>query len=187
MRLGDDKIIPVNVRIVAATNKNLLRMVREGEFREDLFFRLNVLTLYLPPIRERKSDIRILMDHYLEIFAEKMNRSKVSLAEDAAELLVSYDWPGNVREISNLAELIAVTCSGSQISGREIRELMQHSFNAAPQPVKTEEPDEDEKEWERIRAALDSCRGNKAAAAALLGISRPTLYRRLREHTQNIR
>ena len=177
MRLGDDKIIPVNVRIIAATNKNLLHMVRDGSFRKDLFFRLNILTLFLPPVRERKSDLRMLLEFFLEINAEKMDRSRPILSEGAMDMLLSYDWPGNVREISNLAERLTVIGSGTVVDRRILRELMQESFDASPLPP-PEAPAEDP-DWERIQEALAKSNGNKSAAAALLGISRPTLYRKL--------
>ena len=186
MRLGDDKIIPVNVRIIAATNQNLLHMVREGRFRRDLFFRLNILTLYLPPVRERKGDLPMLLAHFLELNAERMDRARPSLSEEAMELLTSYDWPGNVREISNVAERLTVIGGGSVIGRRSVLELMQESFEAEPPHPPSGSAEAPDPDLERIRAALETCGGNKSAAAALLGISRPTLYRKLRGHPETL-
>ena len=183
MRLGDDKIIPVNVRIIAATNKNLSHMVREGEFRKDLFFRLNILTLFLPPVRERKGDLQLLLEYFLETYSEKMGRNRPALSNEAVDLLQSYDWPGNVREVSNIAERLTVISNNAIIESQQVRELMQESFDSMPLQRADCVQRHQDAEWEKIQSALSQSKGNKSAAAALLGISRPTLYRKISNHS----
>lgn len=182
MRIGDDKMIPINVRIIAATNKNLRKMVYEGKFREDLYYRLNVLGLILPAVREREQDLKLLIEHFIEKKAEKEGHRVPHLTDDAMQLLLSYHWPGNVREIANTAERLVVTSSHNTVDSSEIEELMYHALHTQP-PKKSREieavvsgPGDDD-----IRDAMQRCGGNKSAAAAALGISRPTLYKRLRE------
>lgn len=181
MRLGDDKIIPVNVRIIAATNKNLRKMVQEGKFREDLFYRINVLELHLPPVREREGDARKLLEYMLEVFAEKFGRPTLKVTSEAMQLLTEYRWPGNVREMSNVAERLTVTNEGGIIESGEVLSLLYQDYEP-PSPEengrKTAAHALSDTEIERVMA---KCGGNKTAAAAMLNISRPTLYRRLRE------
>jgi len=118
-RLGGEKTIETNVRIVAASNQDLEKACKEGRFRQDLFFRLNVIPIHIPPLRERPEDIPLLLFHFLE-----KQGTKLELEEEARELLVSYEWPGNVRELKNLAERIAVMYRGDTISGDAMRELL---------------------------------------------------------------
>lgn len=183
MRIGDDKIIPVNVRIIAATNKNLRKMVREGKLREDLFYRINVLELNLPPVREREGDARILLEYMLEVFAEKFGRPILRVTPEAMRLLTEYRWPGNVREMSNVAERLTVINESGIIEAEDVRELLCQNYellSTAEDVPETETPGDVGSGGEIERAML-KCGGNKTAAAAMLNISRPTLYRRLRE------
>ena len=176
MRIGDDKIIPVNVRIIAATNKNLRKMVQQEKFREDLFYRINVLELHLPPVCEREGDARRLLEYLLESFAEKIGRPALKVTPEAMQLLTEYRWPGNVREMANVAERLTVTNESGSIGRDEVLELLYHDYDEQPErQVPPEASDED------VACALAKCGGNKTAAAAMLNISRPTLYRRMRE------
>lgn len=176
MRIGDDKIIPVNVRIIAATNKNLRKMVQQEKFREDLFYRINVLELHLPPVCEREGDARRLLEYLLESFAEKIGRPALKVTPEAMQLLTEYRWPGNVREMANVAERLTVTNESGSIGRDEVLELLYYDYDEPPErQVPSEASDED------VARALAKCGGNKTAAAAMLNISRPTLYRRMRE------
>src|ERR1044071_660377 len=108
MRLGGMETIKVDVRIVAATNCDLKQMMEDGRFREDLYYRLHVINVYLPPLRERKDDIPLLAQHFLEKYSQENNRGRLELAPDALDLMMEYDWPGNVRELENVIERAVV-------------------------------------------------------------------------------
>lgn len=182
MRIGDDKLIPINVRIIAATNKNLRKMVYEGKFREDLYYRLNVLGLILPAVRERGEDLKMLIEHFVEYKAEKEKCKAPTISEDAMKLLLDYSWPGNIREISNLAERLVVTSTEQTVTKNELEDLMYHALHTEiPRRMKVKESSSEEVSDTEILEALNKCNGNKSAVAAMLGISRPTLYRKLRE------
>lgn len=182
MRLGDDKIIPVNVRIIAATNKDLHKMVLEGKFRSDLFFRLNVLDLWLPPMSERGDDVRMLIERFVRVQCDKIGRSPPVITPEAMELLLAHDWPGNAREISNMAERLVVSCPRRTVERDDIEKLMPRQFFAPAAFAEPRgKPAAAKQEPADVRYAMETCRGNKTAAAALLGVSRPTLYRMLRE------
>lgn len=182
MRLGDDKVIPVDVRIIAATNQNLAQLVKGGHFRQDLFYRLKVLTIKLPPLRERSGDVKILTDHFMTLFNRK-HAKQISLTQDAYAYLAAYSWPGNVRELMYFIERLVVICKETVVT----QDIMRHYWDdressglppappaAAPAPLQPE-PD-------RIRAALSRCNSNLTKAAALLGMDRSTLYRKLKKH-----
>lgn len=124
MRLGDDKIIPVNVRIIAATNKNLQEMVKKNQFREDFFYRLNVLAIELPPLRNRKSDLEMLIHHLLLRECTKMKRPLINIKPEAMELLYSYNWPGNIRELANIIERLVVVSMHKDVDAKTIKETM---------------------------------------------------------------
>jgi len=115
MRLGGVETIKVDVRIIAATNIDLQKMMQDGLFREDLFYRLHVITIQLPPLRERKDDIPLLVQHFLQKYGEENGKPGLELAPDALDLLMDYEWPGNVRELENVIERAAVLTQGSRI------------------------------------------------------------------------
>lgn len=123
-RIGDDKIIPIDVRIIAATNRNLQRMVSQGKFRKDLLYRLNILRLYVPPLRNRKEDIGLLFENFLQEYVEKFGREPIKMSEEALEELTSYDFSGNVRELRNMAERLSVLYSGQKLGKEEIAEAI---------------------------------------------------------------
>lgn len=171
VRLGSDKVIPVDVRIIAATNRQLKQLVADNKFRADLYYRLNVLRLRIPPLRERTGDIAVYARHFL--FAYAANR-RLALTDTALQLLGRYPWPGNVRELQNTIERIAVVCPGQTVEAGIINQLLD------------DEQDNDltvliaGNEAEEIKKALTASRGKYGEAAKLLGISRSTLWRRLR-------
>ena len=181
-RLGDDKNIPVDVRIIAASNRNLSRLVREGNFREDLFYRLNVLTLNLPILKERQGDIRHLAEYFLAEMCKKMGRN-LSLDEESLQLLRDYSWPGNVRELKNFVERLAIMARGPFITPNAIAAMFQNrEFDMGrqtPPPIElTGSPDE----RRAILSVLRSVNFNQTKAAAAMGIDRSTLYRKMKRY-----
>ncbi len=184
MRLGDDKYIPVDIRVIAATNENLLQLVRDGQFRQDLFYRLKVLTLSIPPLRNRHSDISQLAGHFLAHYNLRYNKS-LALAPDAVERLSQYDWPGNIRELMHFIERLVVICPEKQLTAsvvekyRDDGDFTVHS-GAASLPNRLSEA-------EQILAALAACNANITQAAARLGIDRTTLYRKLKAHKLEVK
>ncbi len=191
-RVGGNKLIKTDVRIVSATNHDLTASVRNGSFREDLFFRLNVIPLALPPLRERREDIIPLVHHFSEQFFRRTGRAQPVWRADALGLLQDYGWPGNVRELANVVERMAILHPGTEITSRELEDVLPHR-NAAPAgvsdtPRATEAGEErkplvdalDTYERNVIRLALADSKGNIAEAARKLQTDRPNLYRRMR-------
>jgi transcriptional regulator with PAS, ATPase and Fis domain len=184
-RLGDDKNIPVDVRIIAASNRNLFRLVREGVFREDLFYRLNVLTLNLPVLKERMGDVRFLAEYFLTEMCKKLN--KTLMVETAAlQLLESYEWTGNIRELRNFMERLAIMVRGTTITSEAITAMFQNrEFDIARHHSSAgtiEEPNEKK----QIIAALRAANFNQTEAARQLGIDRSTLYRKMKRYAIEI-
>ncbi|MDQ6718547.1 MAG: sigma-54 dependent transcriptional regulator [Gemmatimonadota bacterium] len=191
-RVGGNKVIKTDVRIVSATNHDLLASVKSGSFREDLFFRLNVIPLALPPLRERPTDIIPLVHHFSEQFFKRTGRPRPVWRDDALALLREYPWPGNVRELANVVERIAIMHPGTEISSRELNGVLPAegaiTRAASPARVADEHPGEgkplvdalDIYERNVIRRALADSKGNVAEAARRLQTDRPNLYRRMR-------
>ncbi len=192
MHLGGVQEIQVDVRIIAATNVDLRQMVRDGRFREDLFYRLNVITLDLPPLRQRREDIPLLVEHFIEYFNEKLQpRIPVrGIEEDALTAMVEYPWPGNVRELSNSIEaaftfgrspMIRLQDLPPSLAGNRSNKPLLHSQTLTREP---EQPIGTfaEAERELIARALKSTDGNKVQAAALLRISRKKLYAKIEKY-----
>ena len=188
-RVGSPKSIPVEIRVVAATNRNLATMSRAGGFREDLYYRLNVGVVELPPLRDRLEDIELLADHFLQGFARKFAFDRPELSQDVLERFRTYGWPGNVRELSNVLERASIMANGGPIQIDHLPAELREGETIA-EPLETTEPEttNDEVEMDlslqaaerdQIRRALDSAGGKRVAAARLLGLSRRTLYRKL--------
>ena len=181
-RVGGNKPIASDVRLLAATNRDLGKMVAEGKFREDLFFRLNVVQLHLPSLRDRREDIPLLAVHFLREAAKENDKPFRELTSDAMKCLVSYDWPGNVRELRAAIEHGVVMAGGPKIT---LRDLPAGVRSAADTPGRGPLPlNLGETELSLIRRALAECKGNRTLAAEKLGISRRTLHRKLREHPE---
>lgn len=191
-RVGGNKVIRTDVRIVSATNHDLLASVKSGSFREDLFFRLNVIPLALPALRERGADILPLVRHFSEQFFRRTGRPRPVWRSDALAMLEEYPWPGNVRELANVVERLAILHSGTEITSREMNEVL-HSDGRMPKasmPHKAADEDPGNgkplvdalESYERnvIRRALADAKGNVAEAARRLQTDRPNLYRRMR-------
>lgn len=187
-RVGGNAPIKVDVRLVAATNKDLARLVSEGKFRDDLFFRLSVVQLTMPPLRQRKEDIPLLVQAFLRQFAEENNKPVPEMSPEAMEALLRYDWPGNVRKLRNVIENCVVMTSGSKIGLRnippEVREATDGGGTLASSkfiPVKGGKFNLHETEHRLILQALEDTGGNVTQAAKKLGISRRTLHRKINE------
>jgi len=177
-RLGATQVQRANVRIVAATNRDLRKAVERGDFREDLFYRLQVFDIRLPPLRERRSDIMALSEAFLEEIAQSFGRPPAGLTRDAKDALIQYDWPGNVRELRNMLERAAILCEGGLIDRRHLSIRAQ-----APQPAPAiQTTDIGSIERDTIERVLRETRGNKSLAARQLGLSRTQLYVRLRKY-----
>ena len=177
VRVGGKKNIPVDIRIVAATNRRLKDLVRQGEFRADLFYRLNTINLYIPPLRERISDIEALITHFLKECRRVFGCSATGVSKDFLRRLKLHSWPGNVRELQHVLAEASLMEDGETLMG--------YSFQPEPQafPVAVRDGSREAREDERhLREALARTGGNKARAARLLGISRKTLYQRLEKY-----
>lgn len=207
MRLGDSRIIPINVRLIAATHRNLREMVARGQFREDLYYRLNVLSLPIPTLQERGNDVLVIADKFLREFYDMQGKSYGIFSDESARLLLDYGWPGNIRQLRNAMERLSVMTAGGLIEAQEVTRALQlqefgtsdrggGDVRSAPEtqgqhdslaslssPPGTEGPkfgvERAAYEKELIDAALRECDGSKSRAAKMLGISRTTLWRKL--------
>ncbi len=175
--VGGEKTVKVNVKVISAANKDLKREVAAGRFRDDLYYRLNVIPILLPPLRERKTDIPLLADHFLRQAGKRPDQKPLGITREAISLLMDYPWPGNVRELQNAIQYAIVKCATTTISPRdlplELRQNRQPTFR--PGPVR-------KLDAETVIAALGQTGGNKSRAAKLLGVGRATLYRFLDDH-----
>jgi transcriptional regulator with PAS, ATPase and Fis domain len=183
MRLGDDKIVPVNVRVIAATNQDLYKMMQEGLFREDLYYRVEILKLVLPSLRGRREDIIPLMHHFLEEYCGQFGKKFRSLSPEAQRLLEDYHWPGNVRELSNIAERLAVLSGNGTIEPGDIEGMFSHppiDSDAVSEKRLISSSSSIDMNRSILLKALEESNYHYAKAAAKLGISRTTLWRRLK-------
>ncbi len=178
--VGGSRIRKVDVRILAATNRDLKALVAEKRFREDLFYRLNVVTLTLPPLRQRKEDLPVLVEHFLEKIARQKGTKPMKVDPTVLSLLVRYQWPGNVRELENTIARLALFASGPVITLTDLARDPDLLDRVAEIPGSRKGPEPDLRK-DDIRQALKATRGNKVQAAALLGISRATLFRKIRQ------
>ena len=160
-----------DIRIIAATNKDLLTLVKKEEFREDLYYRLNVITIDIPPLREREEDILLLVKHFSAKFAKELGKTPPRISDKALQVLKSYDWPGNVRELENIVQRLIIMTEGDSIGIPDLPSLMRFSALQGVSPNRTLA----EVEAEHIQSVLASVDGNKTQAAKILGITRKTL------------
>ncbi len=187
-RVGSNKTLTADVRVIAATNKNLAEQVKAGSFREDLFFRLRVVEIWLPPLRERSADLPLLAGTFLREFSKENAKAITSFTSDAMETLLRYRWPGNVRELRTAIEHAVVLCRGDKITARDlppsVREPAAPAASAAAAPLEPGKSNLTVKDAEKqlIIRALKESGGNRTLAAKKLGLSRRTLHRRLHVH-----
>lgn len=179
-RVGSEKQIHVDVRVISATNRQLRQEIAEGRFRDDLFHRLNVIPVELPPLRERKSDIPELVAHFMHRWHQKTGRRAPALGEDAMDALKSYDWPGNVRELANLCERIAILNEAQLVRASDVARLLPDGLDRLTRDALPLHDRLDSFERELISHALGRADGNVAEAAKLLQTDRANLYRRMR-------
>src|SRR5438045_2005362 len=184
-RVGGSQTLRADVRVIAATNKNLEQLVRDGKFRDDLYFRLNVVRITMPPLRSRKEDIPLLVRSFLRHFSKANEKPLLDITTDAMNTLLAYDWPGNVRELRTAIEHGVVMASGPKVTVRDLPRRIRESVGDAAGPIavaqKVNPLDLAETEKRLISQALASTVGNITAAANQLGISRRTLHRKLNE------
>ncbi len=183
VRLGSNEARHVDVRLVSATNHDLGQLVKDGKFREDLYFRIKGVELHLPPLRERREDIPLLVRHYVSKYAEKLNKPVPEVAEDVQTTLMSHDWPGNVRQLMNIVQNMVVIAEGDKVEPRHLPlEVRQTGSDDTTQLPDTGGMSLDQIEKKAIRDALRVTAGNREQAAKMLGIGERTLYRKLKEY-----
>ena len=181
-RVGGVDTLKVDVRVLAATNRDLQQCVAEGKFREDLFYRLNVVQINLPPLRERREDIPILVDAFLKEFCKANGREGLSISPKAMNLMQDYAWPGNVRQLRNVIEGMVVMNSGKEITPRDLPDDLRRESPANGAVTLRVGATLVDAERELIKATLAEQHGNRAATAKVLGIGRKTLYRKMEEY-----
>ncbi|MDZ8118382.1 sigma-54-dependent transcriptional regulator [Pontiella agarivorans] len=181
-RVGGDTPVDVDTRLIAATNRDLKAMVEDGDFREDLFYRLYVVVITLPPLRERQDDILLLLNHYLAVFNEENTKQIEGFTPAAYELLAAYDWPGNIRELRNLVERMVVLARGKVLDVSDIPAQVREKARGGGEVKVDAELTVDEMEKRMIIQALEKTGGNRTKAAEKLGISRRTLHRKLNQY-----
>lgn len=202
MRIGDNKVIPIEVRVITATNRNLYNLVLERKFREDLFYRLNVLKIVIPPLRKRYEDIPYLLKHFIQYYSLKLGKPTITLSEEAMEYLSLYNWPGNVRELKNFVERLMVVAKHSQIELSDIKDkfivvdnvkndLIEYHLDNQRIHNKINIKKEDymtlyNSEKEAIINALEDNMGVINFTAKALGISRTTLWRKMKKYNLNV-
>ncbi|MDF7826889.1 sigma-54 dependent transcriptional regulator [Pontiellaceae bacterium B12227] len=181
-RVGGDTPVDVDARLIAATNRDLKGMVDDGDFREDLFYRLYVVVITLPPLRERQDDILLLLNHYLAVFNEENTKQIEGFTPAAYELLSGYDWPGNIRELRNLVERMVVLARGKVLDVSDIPVQVREKAHGGGEVKVDSELTVDEMEKRMVIQALEKTGGNRTKAAEKLGISRRTLHRKLNQY-----
>ena len=179
VRVGGSKAIPVNIRLICATNMDLEQLVREGRFREDLYYRINTVHIVLPPLRERREDIVPLAERFVGQFAEKYHRGVNGLDDSAKAMLEGGRWSGNIRELQNVIEKAVILSEGVSLTAKDIQREPARGGAPSVGPLKSVSEEEEER---LVREAVERCNGNISAAAKALGISRPTLYAKMKKY-----
>lgn len=190
MRIGGTRLIPIDVMVISATNKDLKKLIADGQFRDDLYFRINVLSIYIPSLRERMQDIPLLVRKLTERISRKLNAPVIEIPDQYVNKLLLLSWPGNVRELSSFLERLIIMCDG-RFSG-DVFEKIYLEFYEYSNPVsnndkpvvphtESRDPDAQEDQYADIAAILKECRFSKKITAQRLGISRVTLWRKMKK------
>jgi transcriptional regulator with PAS, ATPase and Fis domain len=178
-RVGDEKTKSVDVRIISAVNRDLKKEVEKGNFREDLYYRIKVVPINLPPLRERKNDIPLLVDHFIKRIAKNSGKDSIDISHESMVLIMNYNWPGNIRELENAIQFAIVKCRGSEILPQNLPMELQNLAGISHSRGPSKKLDIDS-----VKSALKQTGGNKAKAARLLGVGRATLYRFLADYPE---
>ncbi|MBM4079736.1 MAG: sigma-54-dependent Fis family transcriptional regulator, partial [Planctomycetes bacterium] len=182
-RVGDTKTFSVDVRIILATNRDLETEVKEGRFREDLFYRVNVISLHLPPLRERVADIQLLADHFLSLYAKQNNKSMTGFSDAAMQVLQHYPWPGNVRELENVIERAVVLARGKSLTPEDFPPSLRNGKpNGTPQSVQALKKALEAPERLIIEEALKRNNWHREKTAQMLDINRTTLFLKMKKY-----
>ncbi|MBW2634017.1 MAG: sigma-54-dependent Fis family transcriptional regulator, partial [Deltaproteobacteria bacterium] len=181
-RIGGEQTLKINTRILAATNKDLQQEVKGGNFREDLFYRLNVIPIQIPPLSDRRNDIPMLSRHFLQIFTKEQNKNIQQFRSEAMRQLLDYDWPGNVRELENSIEHATVIAKGKYVEVSDLPVAIQQAKPRMPNNSKRPKRTITENEKNLLKEVLGECKWNKKETALKLGISRSTLYEKLKKY-----
>jgi PAS domain S-box-containing protein len=179
--LGGTETIKADVRILAATNKNLSEMVAQGTFREDLYYRINIVTLMLPPLRKRRCDIPLLCKHFIERFNTRYNKTIVNVSNEALEILMAHEFPGNIRELENIIEHAFIFCNGTHITACHLPSSLQKQPGVSNRTTLSKIKNLTELERIYVKSILTECGGNRITAAERLGIHRATLFRKMKQ------
>ncbi len=180
--LGDTQSYPVDLRVIAASNQDIKALVKEGKFREDLYYRLKVVDIEMPPLRERKEDILLLAENFLKRFREEMGKEVVGFAEEVKKIMLNYSWPGNVRELENVVERAIILTKNKIIQAEDLPSSMtQQAEEDTMEKALRQGLSLAQLEKEYIKKVLVQVQGNKSRAAEILGLDRKTLYRKLKE------
>jgi PAS domain S-box-containing protein len=178
-RVGDNRPIKVDVRIISGTNTDLDALIRGGKFREDLYYRLNVIPIHIPPLKEKITDIPLLLEHFIEKFSKETGKCIVGCEQEVLDLMMHYEWPGNVRELENVVEYAFVTCRGDKIRAEHLPKQMTDPSSSR---AKGRGSDYGAVERNRIVEALKVSGGNRTEAARSLGVSRVTLWKKMKRY-----
>jgi transcriptional regulator with GAF, ATPase, and Fis domain len=190
-RVGDNKPVKIDVRIISATNKDLKQLVDQGKFREDLYYRLKVFPIHVPPLRERKDDIPLLVDHFIKRFNEENNKQVRSCSPEAMKAILNHSWPGNIRELENALEYAFVVTDGWEIRLEDLPTEVTHPIDQKPSPVISPGADFQPKNRyysstplpeEHLKAVLEENNWNRNKTAQALGISRVSLWKRMKKY-----
>lgn len=175
-RVGSNRTITVDVRVIAATNRDLMMLIRSGEFRQDLYYRLNVINITIPPLRERGEDVAELSRHFLRKYGQKLSKDISGFTDEALEALAGYHWPGNVRELENIIERAVILCESGKITSDDL------SVPSVPLSKEAADSSLEKMEKEHILKVLEESGGNQSKASQTLGIDRKTLYLKLKKY-----
>jgi transcriptional regulator with PAS, ATPase and Fis domain len=182
MRVGGTSEVPVDLRVIAATNKDLKKEVEQGAFRQDLYFRVNVVTLTVPPLVERRDDIPLLIQHFLEKYAQAQGKPLPEISPEVREILMNYEFPGNVRELENIMERAVTLCRGGLIEMPHLPPDLQSRRFQMERRSRRDFQTLEENEKDYILWVMGQTQGNKTRAAEILGIDRVSLWRKLKRY-----